>query len=85
MCELPLSLLLITEYVVIERTVQPDKKLMVATSIMPNASRTGFIITPPPIPQIAPMMEAKKQIRQKITNNIIIPHIFLFYSILVFL
>ncbi|EEX20208.1 hypothetical protein BLAHAN_07239 [Blautia hansenii DSM 20583] len=67
-----------------ESTVQPDKKLMVATSITPNASRTGFMITPPPIPQIAPMMEAKKQIRKKTTNNIIIPHIFLFYSILAF-
>lgn len=64
-----------------DKTVHPDKKLMVATSIIPKASRTGLIITPPPMPQIAPMIEAKKQIRKKITNNIIIPRIFS-YSIL---
>jgi hypothetical protein len=41
-------------------TVQPDRKLMVETLKTPNASSVGFMITPPPIPQIAPAMDAPK-------------------------
>ena len=33
---------------------------MVETLKTPNASSVGFIITPPPIPQIAPAMDALK-------------------------
>ena len=61
--ELPLSRDLTTEYVVIDSTVHPERKLMVDTPIMPKASRAGLIMTPPPIPQMAPTTEAKKQIR----------------------
>ena len=45
-----------------ESTVQPDRKLIVATGKSPVASSTGLTITPPPIPQIAPIVDAKKQI-----------------------
>ena len=44
----------------IESTVQEDKKLILLTSIILKESSTGFIITPPPIPQIAPIDEASK-------------------------
>jgi len=40
-----------TEYVVIDKTVQDDKKLIVATEYISKESSIGFIITPPPIPQ----------------------------------
>ena len=43
-----------------ESTVQPDKKLMLATLSTPKASRIGLISTPPPIPQIAPTTDAPK-------------------------
>ena len=43
-----------------DNTVQPDKKDIVVTDSQPNKSRTGLIITPPPIPQIAPTTDAPK-------------------------
>ena len=49
-----------------ERTVQLDKKLIVETLRTPNASRMGFMRTPPPIPQIAPATDAKKLTAAKI-------------------
>lgn len=50
-----------------ESTVQPDRKLIVATGKSPVASSTGLMITPPPIPQTAPIVDAKKQIANTIT------------------
>lgn len=49
-----------TEYKLIESTVQPDKKLIVDTLVIWNKSRVGLMITPPPIPQIAPAVDARK-------------------------
>ena len=49
-----------TEYKLIESTVQPDKKLIVDTLAIWNKSRVGLMITPPPIPQIAPAVDARK-------------------------
>jgi hypothetical protein len=43
--------------------VQPDKTLICDTTNIPVASNAGFIIIPPPIPHIAPIMEAEKLIR----------------------
>lgn len=45
-----------------DKTVQPDKKLMIETSMTPNASMTGLMMTPPPMPQMAPMVDAKNAI-----------------------
>lgn len=44
-----------------ESTVHPDRKETVVTAMTPVASSTGLIITPPPIPQIAPTTDEKKQ------------------------
>ena len=52
-----------TEYKLIESTVQPDKKLIVDTLAIWNRSKTGLMITPPPIPQIAPAVDARKLTR----------------------
>ena len=46
------------------KTVQLDRKLIVETLKTPKASKTGLMITPPPIPQIAPAMEAPKLMSQ---------------------
>ena len=70
----PDTKLFTTEYPLIESTVQPDRKLMVLTSATRNKSRTGLIITPPPIPQIAPVTEDKKLINKQ--DNIVTPRIF---------
>lgn len=43
-----------------ESTVHPDKKLTAATLSSESISSTGLIITPPPIPQIAPIMLADR-------------------------
>ena len=43
-----------------ESTVHPERKLMVATLARPSISSIGLMITPPPMPQIAPAMDAKK-------------------------
>ena len=51
-------------------TVHPDRKLMVATSRTPTASNAGLMMTPPPIPQIAPAMEAPKLTIRKIKYTI---------------
>lgn len=50
-------------------TVQPDINVMVETDITPVASSTGFIIIPPPIPQIVPILQAKNVVRKQIINN----------------
>ena len=51
-------------------TVQPDKKLLVATVARPVTSSSGLMITPPPMPQMAPTMLAARLMIKK--NNIII-------------
>ena len=43
-----------------ESTVHPDRKLMVETLASPNRSSTGLMITPPPMPQMAPATEASR-------------------------
>ena len=48
-------------------TVQPDRKLMVDTLAMFRASRAGLMMTPPPMPQMAPPTEAKKLTSNKKT------------------
>jgi hypothetical protein len=61
------------EQVLIASTVQPDKKLIVFTSKIPKMSIRGFIIIPPPIPQIAPIIEAKKLITKNKKKGILSP------------
>jgi len=46
------------------RTVQPERKLMAETLRPDTASTTGLMITPPPIPEIAPDVVAVIQIRK---------------------
>jgi len=41
-------------------TVQPDKKLTVATLSRWNRSRVGLMMTPPPMPQMAPATLASR-------------------------
>lgn len=54
----------------IASTVQPDRKLAELTGSRPAASTTGLMITPPPAPTIAPMIEAPKLIKNnKIVNR----------------
>lgn len=49
-----------TAYMDMLRTVQPERKLMVDTLAKPKRSSTGLMITPPPMPQTAPMREARE-------------------------
>ncbi len=64
-------------------TVHPDRKLMVATSRTPTASNAGLMMTPPPIPQIAPCNgsakadDQKDQIHHKIHNYLPNPFFFI--------
>lgn len=51
-------------------TVQPDRKLMPDTLKTPVASNTGLIITPPPMPQIAPTIEDPMLTRKNRTVTI---------------
>ena len=51
-------------------TVQPDRKLMVDTLAMFRASRAGLMMTPPPMPQMAPPTEAKKLTSNKKTTMV---------------
>ena len=55
-----------------DSTVQPDKKLMVATAARPSMSSTGLMMTPPPMPQMAPAMEAKKLTQRYKIDSIMI-------------
>lgn len=55
-------LLLISDTADIARTVHPDIKLMVDTSSPEAASITGLMMTPPPIPLMAPAVVANKHI-----------------------
>ena len=48
-----------------ERTMQPDMKLTALTEYKPKASITGLMITPPPMPRIQPITDAKKLIKRK--------------------
>ena len=50
-----------------ESTVQPERKLMLATLRTPKVSRMGLISTPPPMPHMAPATEARKLTMAKIT------------------
>ena len=43
-CDSPLILFFKTEYVVIDNTVHPDKKLIAVTSSTPKESSTGLMI-----------------------------------------
>lgn len=54
-----------------ESTVQPDRNDTDAVSIIPDASSAGLIMTPPPIPQMEPAADEKKQI-SRIINSFII-------------
>ena len=49
---------------VMASTVQPERKLTVATPMPETASRTGFIMTPPPTPLIPPAVVAARQTRK---------------------
>jgi hypothetical protein len=42
-----------------DSTVQPERKLAVATLATPRESSTGLMMTPP-IPQMPPMIEGRK-------------------------
>ena len=48
-----------TETTVIHSTVQPERKLMLLTLMIPIASSTGLMMTPPPIPHIEPTIDDK--------------------------
>lgn len=62
-----------------DSTVHPERNDADAISIIPAASSTGFIITPPPIPQIEPATDEKKQTR-KIIQIVIIINLSFFYK-----
>ena len=38
----------------------PDRKLMALTDMSPSASSTGLMITPPPMPQMPPIVDAQR-------------------------
>ncbi len=44
-------------------TVQPDRKVTVATDMTPVASSTGLMMMPPPMPQMVPRIQAPKVTR----------------------
>ena len=54
----------IIDVMVMAKTVQPDRKLTVATGMPETASSTGLMMTPPPTPLMPPMVVAKRQIRK---------------------
>ena len=56
------------------KTVNPERKLTVEADAKPIESNTGFIITPPPSPHIAPTTEARNPTR---SNTISISYFFL--------
>ena len=56
--------LLKTDTTLIARTVHPDRKLMVETSMPETASITGLMITSPPMPEMAPRVVETRQIRK---------------------
>lgn len=68
----PDILALIKEYKLIDKTVQDDNRLILLTSKTSRESKTGFIIIPPPIPQMAPIVEDKKLTIKKIINIFLI-------------
>ena len=58
-----------------DSTMQPDMKLMVLTEYRPKASSTGLMITPPPMPQMQPITDAKKLTRiNKSCVMMLFPH-----------
>jgi hypothetical protein len=52
-----------------ESTVQLDRKLITLTFRELKVSREGFIITPPPMPLMAPKVEAMKLISKNCTSK----------------
>lgn len=48
----------ITENSDMDSTVHPDKKLAAEISKIPKASSSGLMIIPPPMPDIAPIVDA---------------------------
>jgi hypothetical protein len=48
----------------IARTVHPDRKLIAETLIISRLSRRGFMMTPPPMPHMAPIVDAKDVMRK---------------------
>ncbi len=49
---------LIDELMLMANTAQVDMKPTVSTLCIPMKSRSGFMMTPPPIPTIAPIVQA---------------------------
>ena len=49
---------------VMARTVQPERKLMVAAPRPETASITGLMMTPPPTPLMPPAVVAARQMRK---------------------
>lgn len=52
-------------------TVMAERKLAVETETSENMSRTGFMNTPPPTPQMLPITEAKKAMAKRNTTSIL--------------
>lgn len=50
-----------------DSTVQPDRKLMADTVSKWSRSSTGLMMTPPPMPQIAPTALAPRATRKNIS------------------
>ena len=53
-----------------DSTVQPERKLIAATVSRWNRSSTGLMMTPPPMPQMAPTVLASRLTRKKISVGI---------------
>lgn len=57
-----------------ESTIQPDMKLADSTDKSPSISTTGFTMMPPPIPVIAPTVDALMAVRKRRTAfKVILP------------
>ena len=57
---------LYTETRDMQSTVHPERKLMLLTLMIPVASRTGLMMTPPPIPQMEPAVQDRILTAKKI-------------------
>ena len=66
-------------YNLIENTVNDDNIFIVSRLYPPKKSNIGFIITPPPIPAVAPILVAKIAIK-KYNICICVPPIFNIYT-----
>ena len=68
-----------------EKTVHPDIKFIVEIGNPENASYTGFIIIPPPIPLIAPVVVANKDTIRLNKFVIIFPFLYFYFSFLYYI